>query len=155
MFFHYTSSKLINLCNQSVQKFTVVRNYYHRTVKFTNSLFQHILGTHIQVVGRFVQYQEVYRFQQQFYHRQSAPLPSRKHLYFLVGSFPAKHKCPQYIAYFQAYISFGYRIYRIKNSQISIKQLRLILRKIADLYIVSYYQLSFVWNFIHDTFHES
>ena len=94
MFFHYTSSKLINLCNQSVQKFTVVRNYYHRTVKFTDSLFQHILGTHIQVVGRFVQYQEVYRFQQQFYHRQSLRSPPESTFTFLSEASPPNINAP-------------------------------------------------------------
>ena len=94
MFFHYTSSKLINLCNQSVQKFTVVRNYYHRTVKFTDSLFQHILGTHIQVVGRFVQYQEVLPVPATVLSSPVASLPSRKHLYFLSEASPPNINAP-------------------------------------------------------------
>lgn len=51
-----------NLAHQPVQKVAVVAYEDEGTVKIQKGLFQDVFGLYIQMVGRFVQYQQVDRF---------------------------------------------------------------------------------------------
>ena len=89
------ATKLIDLRNQPIQEFAVVRDDNRRTVEGAYGLLQHVLRRHIQMVRRLVEYQQVHRFQQQTYHRQSAAFTAAEHLYLLIAFLAPEHECSQ------------------------------------------------------------
>ena len=142
MFDHPFISEFINLVYQSIQEFTVVRDDDNRTVKLFQSIFQHIFRTHVQMVGRFVEDQQVHRFQQQTDHGQTGLFSTRQYLHFLVRRFSTEHESPQYVPYLQTDVPLCHVIHRIENGHILIQQLCLVLCKIADLHIMPQLKLS-------------
>ena len=54
------------------------------TVEGSDSLFEHVLRCHIEVVGGLVEDKQVDGFQQQANHRQTTALATAEHLDFLV-----------------------------------------------------------------------
>ena len=134
---HLTSSKFVNFRYQAIQEVSVVTHYNHCAVKCTNGFFQHILGTHIQVVGRFVQNKEIDRFKQEFYHRQTATLATTKDFDLFIRSLTAKHECAENISNLQSHVTLGHMIYCIKNGQFAVEHLRLVLGIISDFNIMS------------------
>ena len=154
MFFYMPATKLIYFSRKSVQKITVVTDKYHSTVKLTDRLFQHILRAHIQMVGRFIENQEVYRLKQKLNHRQTGTFSTGKYFHFLIRGFTAKHEGSQYIPYFQTYIPRCHTVNRIKYRQIFVQHLCLILGKISDLHIMPDCQFTVEVNLTHDTFHQ-
>ena len=66
---------------------------YHRTVKITDGLLQYIFRTHIKMIRRFVENQEIHRFQQQLNHGETGTFATGKDFYLLVRSLSAKHEC--------------------------------------------------------------
>ncbi len=80
--------------------------------------------------------------------RMEWPLPSALSLLH-------KHECSQNITNLQTNIPFCHIINRIKDTQIFIQHLSLILSKITNLYVVPDGQFTFVWDFVHYTFHQS
>ena len=121
MLFHLTASKLIDLRNQSVEELTVMTHYDGCSVKGTNSLFQHILRCHIQMVGRFIKYQQVYWFKQQTYHRQATTFTPTENLHLFIGGLATKHKGAQYIVDTQADITLGNTVDRFEYRQVLIQ----------------------------------
>ena len=85
MFLHQSATKLVHFSRKSVQKITVMADYYHRSVKIADSLLQHIFGTHVKMIRRFVENQEIHRLQQQFYHGKPAALPKKQFRSLLNG----------------------------------------------------------------------
>ena len=71
MFTNMAIGKLIDLAHQSVQELTVMAYHNHSAVKGLDCLLKHILGCHIQMVGRLIQNQQVVRRKQQAYHSQT------------------------------------------------------------------------------------
>ena len=64
MLSHLSSTELIYFRNQTIEKFPVVGNKNYRPIKITNRLFQHIFGTHIQMVSRLIENKQIDRFEQ-------------------------------------------------------------------------------------------
>ena len=155
MFLYLMITKLIHLIYQAIQEFTVVGYHYHRSIESFDRLFQHILRTHIQVVGRLIQHKEVDRFQQQSYHRQTGSFTTRQHLHLLVGGLTSKHERTQYITNLRTNITYRNRINRIKHRLILIQQRSLILSEIANLHKMSQLQHTLILHLIHDTLHQS
>ena len=153
MFFHCSTTELIYFSRKSVQKITVVADKYHCSVKFADSFFQYIFGTHIQMIGRFVQNQEVHRFQQQLNHSQTSTLSTGKYFHFFIRSLSAKHECTQNVTYLQPNISCRHTVDRIKYRHVFIQHLRLILCKVTDLHVMPDRQFTIKINLAHDTFH--
>ena len=151
MLFHYTTTKLIYLGYKSVQELTVVGYDNYRSIKLFDSLFQYIFGTHIQMVGRLVQYKEVHRFKQKFYHCQTAAFSSGKDFHLLIRSLTTEHESPKDITYLQTDITFCHTVYCVEYCYILIKELCLILCEISYLYVMSYHKFSLVRNLVHDT----
>ena len=154
MLFHQATAKFINFRDQSVEELAVVAHHDNRAVKIADGILQHVFRTHIKMVRRFVENQEVHRFQQQLDHRQTATLPAGKHLDFLVGCLAAKHESAQDVADFQPHIALGHTVYRVEHRQLAVQQLRLVLRKIADLHVVPYLQMPVKRDFAHDALDE-
>ena len=128
---------------------------YHCSVKFADSFFQYIFGTHIQMIGRFVQNQEVHRFQQQLNHSKPGAFSTGKHFHLFHGLFrAAKHKSTQQVAYLVTYFTFCHIVNRLEYRKVLIQHRRLILCKITDLYIVPERQCTIVLNLFHDTLHQ-
>ena len=71
MLTNLTATELIHLIHKAVEEVTVVAHYDSRTVKGADSLLQHILRLHVQVVRRLVEDEEVNRLKQQANHCQS------------------------------------------------------------------------------------
>ena len=151
---HQSTTELVDLVHQSVQKFTVVADQNYRAVKRMYGLFQYILGSHVQVIGRLVQYKEVYRLQQQFDHCKSASLTATQHFYFLVRGFAAKHKGAEDVANLQPYIATGHAVDCIEHGQVAVEQLCLVLGIVAYLHIVPELQVARVGDFAHDALHQ-
>ena len=66
------------------------------------------------MVSRFVQYQEIHRFQQEFDHCKAGTFSTRQHFHLFIRSFTAEHEGTKDIAYLQADIAYGYAVDGIK-----------------------------------------
>src|SRR5690242_11984167 len=64
---------------QLVDKVPVVRDEHHCPAEFLQGFEQNILGTHVQVVGRFVEQEEVRWMQQHACQSVTIALTTRKH----------------------------------------------------------------------------
>ena len=106
MFSDFTTTELIDFRNQPIEEFPVVTDYDHRSVEIAYGVFQYIFRTHIQMVGRLIEYQEIHRFEQQTNHSQTTAFASRKHFHFLIRRFSAKHESTENIPYLQTNIPF-------------------------------------------------
>ena len=107
------------------------------------------------MVGRFVQYQEVHGFQQEFDHCEAGTLSTGQHFHFLIRSFTAEHKGTEDITYLRADIAYGYAVDGIKYSQAFIQELCLVLSEVTDLYIMTEGELTgIVGDFSHDTLYQ-
>ena len=95
MFLHQSATKLVHFSRKSVQKITVMADYYHRSVKIADSLLQHIFGTHVKMIRRFVENQEIHRLQQQFYHASRVRSPPLSTFTFLSEASPPNMKAPR------------------------------------------------------------
>ena len=149
-----STTELIDLGDKTVEELTVVADHDGRTVEGTDSLFQHVLRHHIQVVRGLVEYQQVHGFQQQLNHRQTAALATAEHLYFLVSILAAEHERTEYVVDTQADIALGHVVDGLKHRQLFVQQLRLVLGKVAYLDIVAHLQLSVKRNLAHDALHQ-
>ena len=72
-------------------------NEDHRSAKILQGFQQHVLGMQIQVVGGFVQNQQVYRPQQKLQQGQAALLPTRKHIKALEHVVPSEQEGAQHV----------------------------------------------------------
>ena len=106
------------------------------------------------MVGWLVENQQVHRFQQQPYHSQSATLATAEHLHQFVRGLAAKHKGTKNIVETQADITTRHAVDSLKYRKTLVKQLCLILGKIAYLHIMAYLQIAFKGNLAHDTLHQ-
>ena len=59
IFFDVRFSEFINLVCQTLEEVTVVRNYYQGAVELQQCRFEDVFRQHIEVVGRFVEYEEI------------------------------------------------------------------------------------------------
>ena len=123
-------------------------------VKSTDGLFQHIFRSHIQMIGRLVENQQIDGLQEQAYHSQSATLSTTEHLHFLIRLLATKHKGTQDVIDAQAYLSLRHIVNRLEDGEVLVQQLCLVLGKIAYLYVMSYLQMTIKGNLAHDTFHQ-
>ena len=154
MFLHLSITKFVNLIHQAIQKITVVRNDDYSALKFSNSLFQNIFRSDIQMVGRFVEYQEIGRTEQELYHCQTTTLPTGKHFHFLVDILATKHKSSEYISDFGTDISHCHSVDGIENAQVFIEKQWLILSEIGNFHQVAKRQFSLVGNFTQNTLYQ-
>lgn len=70
MFADATMTELINFADKTIEEITVVTNHDECSVEIEQGLFQYILGLQVEVVGRLIEKQYVWRFQEQhFSHR--------------------------------------------------------------------------------------
>ena len=89
------------------------------------------------MVGRFVQNQQVIRLEHQAGHRQTSPFTTRKHLDLFVDILSAEKESSQNVTQFGADFTNSDAIQCVKNSEISIHQVILILGIVADMDVVS------------------
>ena len=107
------------------------------------------------MVGRLIEDEEVDWFHEQFYHSQSATLATTQHLYFLFRNLATKHKCTKQVVDLESHFACSHLVDGIKDAQILVKQLCLVLSEIAYLYVVAHFQCAIKRNLVHDTLHES
>ena len=149
-----TACKFINLIDQTIEKLTVVAHDDGRSVESLNGFFQHIFRRHIQMVGRFIENEQIYGLEQQFNHGQSAALASAQHLDALLRRFATKHECPQKVVDFEPHVARGHTVDSVVDGKVLIQQLCLVLCKIANLHVMPHLERAREGNFAHDAFHE-
>ena len=154
MLTNLTAAELIHLIHKSVEEVTVVAHYDSRTVKGADSLLQHILRLHIQVVRRLVEDKEVNRLKQQTDHCQTRAFTARKHLYVFVACLATEHERAEDILYLQTNLTLRHVVYGLEHREVLVEQLRLILREVANLRVVAHLQSALVVNLAHDALHE-
>ena len=122
---------------QSIDEVAVVRNKNHRAGERRNRFQQHILGPHIQVVGRLVQQQKIRRRHQNPRQRKAVPLSARKHAQRLEHIVAGKEKAAQQ----RAQLDFRH-LQRgaadvIQHARLGIEHLVLVLRKVLAHHVVA------------------
>ena len=154
MLFDLSAAELIHLRYQSVEELTVVAHQDHRTVESPDSLLQHILRLHVEVVGGLIEDQQVHGFKQQPDHCQTTALTTAQHLHPLLSVLAAEHKGTQDIVDPHADIPLRHIVDGLEHRERLIQQLRLVLCEIANLYVMSDLQRSREGDLAHDTFHQ-
>ena len=152
VFFHLSTTELVNLAHQAVEEVAVVAHQYHRAIESLYSLFQNILRWHVQMVGRLVKNEQVDGLQEQAYHRQPASFATRQHLNFLLRRFATEHKCTQQVVDFQSHVTRCHTVNGFVDCQFLIQQLCLVLCEITYLHVVTNLQCASIRNLTHDTF---
>mmetsp|Transcript_18049 Transcript_18049/g.26809 ORF Transcript_18049/g.26809 Transcript_18049/m.26809 type:complete len:211 (-) Transcript_18049:1169-1801(-) len=88
IFSTYTSLCINNLVTNSIQKFTIVTDTYHRNVLLAKEIFKPFNTLQVKMVCRFIQEQDIGILQQHFSKTDSHLPSSRKHcnkiIFFLV-----------------------------------------------------------------------
>ena len=138
MLAHSTSTELIYLRNQSIEKLAVVADDDSRAVEGVDSLLQHLLRCHVQVVGRLVEDEQVHRLKQQLYHSQTATLATRQHLHLLVDCLASEHERSENILYLQTYVALSHAVDCVEHAYLAVEQLRLVLCEVANLHVVAH-----------------
>jgi len=124
-------------------------------VEIDQSIFQYIFRFQVQVVGRFVEDQQVDRLKKQFDHSQTGALSARKYLHFFVDIVSAEHKSAQQVFGITFQLRRGNVIHRLENSQFFVQKRGLVLGEITDLYIVAECEFTgIIRNLPHNTFYE-
>ena len=154
MLAHPASAEGIDAAYQSVEEVAVVAHHNHRALEIEQSLLKHVLGAHVQVVGRLIKNKKIDRLQQQLEHRQSAALAATEHLDLLVAGLAAKHKGTQQFAYLQPYVAGGHAVYGVIDTKALVQQLSLILGIVAYLHIVANLEEAVVGYLVHYAFHQ-
>ena len=149
-----TAAELVDLGDKAVEELTVVADDDGRTVEGADSLFQHVLRRHIEVVRGLVEYQQVNGLQQQLDHRQTAPLAAAEHLHLLVAVLATKHEGAENVVDAQAHVAFGHVVDGLEHRQLLVKQLGLVLGEVAYLHVVAYLQMAVKGYLAHDTLHQ-
>src|SRR5574344_1778983 len=137
MFLDLSSTKFINLSHKAIQKVTVMRYHDYCSIKIPYCILKYIFRTNIKVICWLIENEKVHWFKKEFYHSQSATLPSRSYFNLFIRSLSSKHECTEDITYFKAYITHGNAVYGIEDCKIIVKELWLVLCKISYLYIMS------------------
>ena len=83
---------------QGVQKHLVVGDHDHRAVEIVDGGQQGVAGVHVQMVGGFVQHQQVHRGDQQFAQHHPAFLTTGEHADLLQGAVALEHHGPADVA---------------------------------------------------------
>ena len=105
------------------------------------------------MVGGLVKDEQVYGFQQEFYHGQTGTLASGEELHFLLRGLASEHEGAQYVAYLQADVAPGHTVDGIEDGQFAVQHLCLVLRKVTYLHVVPHLHLALEGDFLHDALH--
>ena len=105
----------------------------HRTVVFHDGVLEDILRTHVHVVRRLVEHQQVPRLQHHAGHRQTRPFAAREDFDLLIDVLPAKQECTQNIAQTGPDVAHSYAVQRIVNRKFAVHQVVLILGVVTDI----------------------
>ena len=154
MLAHGASAELVHLRNETVEELAVVADDDSRAVEGVDSLFQHLLRCHVQVVGRLVEDEQVHRFEQQLYHSQTATLAARQHLYLFVDCLASEHERSENVLYLQTYVALSHAVECVEHTYLTVEQLRLVLCEVANLHVVTHLQIASERNLAHDALHE-
>ena len=154
MLAHTTSTELVNLRDEAIEELAVVRDKDGGAVKGADSLLQHILRLHVEMVRRLVEDEQIDGFQQQANHCQSAALATREHFHFLLRLLAAKHEGTQNVVDAQTDVASSHAVDSIEDCQALVEQLCLVLCEIAYLHVVPYLQIPVERNLVHDALHQ-
>ncbi|MPM97476.1 hypothetical protein SDC9_144649 [bioreactor metagenome] len=105
------------------------------------------------MVGRLIQNQEVYWFQQKLYHCQPTSLSSRQNFDFFVRIIFSKHECSKNIPDLGPDLPYCDVVYCLENRKILVQHGSLILSEISNFNIVSQGNLAIIGYLTHYTFH--
>ena len=59
MLLHVSAAKFIHLLDKAVEEVAVVRNYDYCAVEILDSIFQYILGAHVEMIGGLIHDEQV------------------------------------------------------------------------------------------------
>ena len=149
-----TSAELVNLRHKTIEELAVVRDKDGGAVKGADSLLQHILRLHVEMVRRLVEDEQIDGFEQQANHCQSAALATREHFHFLLRLLAAKHEGTQNVVDAQTDVASSHAVDSIEDCQALVEQLCLVLCEIAYLHVMSDLQRSIEGNLAHDALHQ-
>ena len=154
MFADATMTEFIDLTHQSIEEIAVVTYYDEGSVEIQKGLLEHVLGLEVEMIGRLIQNQQVYRLQEKFENGKASTLTTGEDFHLLGRVFATKHESPEQIAYLVADFSFRHIVDSLEYGEFSIKQRGLILSEITYLYIMPQFEFSLILQLSHDTFHE-
>ena len=154
MLLHLAAAKLIDLGHQPIQEFTVVTDDDGRAVESPDGLLQHILRSHIQMIGRLVENQQVDRLQQQTDDGQTAAFASAEHFHTLVTLLASKHEGTQNVVDAQSDFTLRHMVDGLKHGEALVQLLSLVLCEIAYLHIMANLEVAVKGNLAHDTLHQ-
>ena len=154
MLANLSASKLIDFCYKAIKELTVVAHDDGCAVKSLYGFLQNIFRLHIEMVCRLVENKQINRFEQQTNHRKAATFATAEHLYLLFRCLATEHECSENVVYAQSDVAFSHVVDGFKHREILIKELRLILREIANLHVMSYFQHSAIRYLAHYTLHK-
>ena len=154
MLSHLSASKLIDLGNEAVKEFTIVRDNDSCAVESLDGLLQHVFRGHVEVVGRLVEDEQVDRLQQQANHSQTAALATAEHFYFLFIILAAKHKGAKDVVNAQTDVALRHIVDGLEYGKVLVQQLCLVLREVANLHIVANLQVAIEGDLAHDALHQ-
>ena len=147
-------AKDVDAVDQSVEEVAVVAHDDCRAVEVVDCVFQHVLRLHVEVVGRFVEYEQIDGLEQQLYHSQSATFPARQHFHILVACFASEHEGPEQVAHLGSHVAGRHAVDGVKHCDVAVEQLCLVLCEIAYLHVLRYLQFAIEWYLPHDAFHQ-
>ena len=153
VFAHLASAKLVDTLHEAVEEIAVVAHDYHRAVEIAYGLLQNVLGFEVEVVGGLVEDEQVYGFQQQFYHGQTGALASGKELHLLLRSLATEHEGSQYVAYLQADVATRHTVDGVEHGKFAVQHLCLVLCKVTYLHIVAHLHFAVEGYLVHDALH--
>src|SRR5215475_5591259 len=83
---------------ESAQEHAIVRNEEHRSVKILQCVDEYFFCRDIEMVGRFIEHQKIWRIQEHARHHETSLLAAGQHADLLVDVFAGKLKRSREIA---------------------------------------------------------
>ena len=155
VFFDSSAAKFVHFFDESVEEIPVVGDADDCAVKVLQGGFEDIFGLHVQVVRRLIEDEEVARLEEEPDHRESASFASGEDFDFFLGGFAAEHEGAEDIADLRTDVSDCNVINSVEDGEVLIEKGCLVLGKITDLDVVSYFEGAQVVELAHDTLDES
>ena len=140
--------------DESSEEITVVGHDDQGAIELFQGIFQDVLGTEVEMVGRLVENQQVHGREQQLDHGQSGTLSTGQNFHLFVDVVTAEHESSQHILDFVFQLHGSYIVDSLENGKAFVHERGLVLGEIANLHVVSQCQFSGIGNFSHDTFYQ-
>ena len=79
MLFHLFVAKFEHFIDQAIKEIPVVGHQNECAIIVLQCALEDVFGLHVKMIGRFIQDQQIHRFEQQFHHGQAGALTAREY----------------------------------------------------------------------------